>query len=160
MLPWHLLHSNSLWCPVNQVSSLTRWNSREANLAKLPFLGPALKLQAPLSVPKSKESSLQHTQPGLASQWKCKAHRVQTRKSVCDWSETPNSTSEPKSSSASPWHCTEPSGQRCDLKIGSFEVQSVTRGTSDTLWTCTVLQEQCQEVTCQWAHRTPAAAEI
>lgn len=126
MLHWHLLHSNSLWGPVNQVPSLTRWNSRDANLANLPFLGPALKFQAPLSTPKSKGSSLQHTQPGLSSQRKCKAHRVQTRKPDCDRShpETTSSTPEPKPSSAPHWHGTEPSEQRRDLKIENFWVQS------------------------------------
>lgn len=137
MLHWHLLHSNPLWGPVNQVSSLTRWNSRDANLAKLPFMGPALKLQTPLSTPKSKDSSLQHTQPGLSSQWKCKAQRVQIRKPDCDWRdpETANSTPEPKpSSETSHWHSTEPAEQRCDLKIESFWVQSLSPGVHVTLF--------------------------
>lgn len=150
MLHWHLLRSNSLWGPVNQVSPLTRWNSRDANLAKLPFMGPALILQAPLSTPKSKDTSLEHIQPGLSSQWKYKAHRVQTRKPDCGWSdpETANSTPESKPYSASPWHGTEPSEQICDLKIESLWVQSVTRGRCDTLWTrtCSTLSQELNTV--------------
>lgn len=42
---WHLLHPNSLRCPFNWVSSLTRWNSTAANLPMMPFMGPSWMLQ-------------------------------------------------------------------------------------------------------------------
>lgn len=154
MLPWHLLHSNSLWGPVNQVPSLPggilemqtlqschfwdlNWNYR--HLSQLLRARRVLCSTPSLACPPS--GTNQKTRLWL--KWE------------------PHSTSEPKSSSASLWHGTEPSEQRCDLKIGSCEVQSVTRGTSDTLWTCTVLhwaRSSARRWPCQWAHRTPGTS--
>lgn len=137
MLHWHLLHSNSLWGPVNQVSSLTTWNSTDANLAKLPFMGPALKLQAPLWTAKSKDSSLQHTQSAYPASGSAKHTECKVENQIV--------TEVTKDSEQYPWtifrlslaqHRTISTKMLSEnRKVLSSE--SVTRGTCDTLWTCT-----------------------
>lgn len=168
---WHLFHSNSLWGPVNWVSFITRWMSRAANLAMLPFVGPSPMTEGTPLNSSEQRHFLQHTQPGLYSWGKCKAHRVQTRKPDCEWSDlhTANNNPEAKPYCASPWHSTELKDSRMwfenkKLLSSSLAVSHQVRCTLLPCNSSTLHQEQehCGTTARRWmchrAHMAPTTS--